>query len=140
MKQHKLKYPVEMMSKVLDVSKSGYYNWLNSGPSDRWLENRKIIELIELAFEESYQSYGSPRMAVEREKRGCKVSRPRIARMMKAMGIFARRKRKFKNTTDSSHNYPVSPNILNQIFSVKRRNQVWVSDITYIATTKGWVY
>ena len=79
-------------------------------------------------------------MAVEREKRGCKVSRPRIARMMKAMGIFARRKRKFKNTTDSSHNYPVSPNILNQIFSVKRRNQVWVSDITYIETTKGWVY
>ena len=59
---------------------------------------------------------------------------------MKAMGIVARRKRKFKNTTDSSHNYPVSPNILNQIFSVKRRNQVWVSDITYIATTKGWVY
>ena len=56
------------------------------------------------------------------------------------MGIFARRKRKFKNTTDSSHNYPVSPNILNQIFSVKRRNQVWVSDITYIETTKGWVY
>ena len=72
MKQHKLKYPVEMMSKVLDVSKGGYYNWLNYGPSDRWLENRKIIELIELAFEESYQSYGSPRMAVEREKRGVK--------------------------------------------------------------------
>ena len=72
MKQHKLKYSVEVMSKVLDVSKSGYYNWLNSGPLDRWLENRKIIELIELAFEESYQSYGSPRMAVEREKRGVK--------------------------------------------------------------------
>ena len=59
---------------------------------------------------------------------------------MKAMGIFARRKRKFKNTTGSSHNYPVSPNILNQFFSVKRRNQVWVSDITYIETTKDWVY
>ena len=115
-------------------------NWLNSGPSDRWLENRKIIELIGLAFEESYQSYGSPRMAVELEKRESKVSRPRITRMIKAMVIVARRKRKFKNTTDSSHNYLVSPNILNQIFSVKRRNQVWVSDITYTETTKGWVY
>ncbi len=137
MKQHKLKYPVEMMSKILDVSKSGYYNWLKSGPSDRWLENRKIIEDI---FEESHQSYGSPRMAVELKKRGYKVSRPRAARMMKALGVEARRTRKFKNTTDSNHKYPVSPNLLNQNFSVKRRDQVWVSDITYIETTNGWVY
>ena len=70
MKQHKLKYSVEVMSKVLDVSKSGYYNWLRSGPSGRWLENRKIVELIEDIFEESHQSYGSPRMTVELEKRG----------------------------------------------------------------------
>lgn len=80
MKQHKLKYPVEMMSKILDVSTSGYYNWLKSGPSDRWLENRKIIELIEDIFEESHQSYGSPRMSVELENKGYKVSRPRTAR------------------------------------------------------------
>ena len=79
-------------------------------------------------------------MSVELGNRGYKVSRPRTARMMKTLGIEARRKRKFKNTTDSNHNYPVSPNILNQNFSVKRRNQVWVSDITYIETTKGWVY
>jgi len=59
---------------------------------------------------------------------------------MKALGIVARRKRKFKNTTDSGHNYPISPNLLNQNFSVDRLNQVWVSDITYIETTKGWVY
>ena len=65
MKQHKLKHPVEMMSKILNVSKSGYYNWLKYGPSDRWLEHRKIIELIEDIFEESHQSYGSPRTAVE---------------------------------------------------------------------------
>ena len=140
MKQHKLKYPVEMMSKALDVSKSGYYNWLKSAPSDQWLENRKIIELIEDIFEQSHESYGSPRMAVELEKHGYKVSRPRTAIMMKALGVVARRKRKSKSTTDSNHNYPISPNLLNQDFSVKRRNQVWVSDITYIETTKGWVY
>ena len=57
MKKHKLKYLVELMSKALEVSKSGYYNWLKSGPSDRWLENRKIVELIEDIFEESHQSY-----------------------------------------------------------------------------------
>jgi putative transposase len=139
MKQHKLKYTVEMISEALDVSKSGCYNWLRSGPSERWLENRKIVELIEGAFEESHQSYGSPIMTAELEKRGCKVSRLGTARMMRAIGAVARRNRKFKNTTDSNHNYPVSPNILNQNFSVKRRNQVWVSDITYVQTTKGWV-
>jgi putative transposase len=140
MKKHKLKHPVEKMSKILDVSKIGYYNWLKSGTSDRWLENRKIIELTEDILEESHQSYGSPRMDVELENPGYKVSRPRTARMMRALGFEARRRRKFKNTTDSNHNYPVSPNLLNQNFSVKKRNQVWVSDITYIETTNGWVY
>ena len=64
MKQHKLKYPVEKMCAALNVSKSGYYNWLNSGPSTRWIENQKIMETIH----DSHQSYGSPRMAVELKK------------------------------------------------------------------------
>ena len=63
-KHHPLKYPVEMTLKMLDVSKSGSYNWLKSGPSDRWVENRKSIEGIEILFEESRQRDGSPRMAV----------------------------------------------------------------------------
>jgi hypothetical protein len=83
------------MSKILDVITSGYYNWLKSGPYDRWLENRKIIELIEVVFEDSHQSYGSPRMAIGLEKRGHKVSRPKTAQMMKVLGIEDRRKRKY---------------------------------------------
>jgi transposase InsO family protein len=59
---------------------------------------------------------------------------------MKANGLFARRKRKFKTTTDSNHNYPIAANILNQNFKVSRVNQVWVSDITYIETKQGWMY
>jgi len=140
MKQHKLKYPVEKMCKVLKVSGSGYYNWLKNGPSKRWRENEQIISLIEEIFEESYQSYGSPRMSVELDNRGFMVSRPRTARMMQTLGIKARRRRKFKTTTDSKHNYPIAPNRLNQNFAVERKNQVWVSDITYIETSKGWTY
>ncbi|MGB5944230.1 MAG: IS3 family transposase [Leeuwenhoekiella sp.] len=140
MKQHKLKYPVEKMCKLLDVSSSGYYHWLKNGPSNRWLENENIISIIEKVFEESYQSYGAPRMAVELEKRGFKVSRPRTGRMMKGLGIKARRRRKFKATTDSNHNYPIAPNLLNRNFSTSRKNQVWVSDITYIETSNGWAY
>jgi hypothetical protein len=65
MKQNRLKYPVEMMSKIPDVSTRGYYNWLKFGLPDRLLKNRKIIELIEDIFEKSNESYGSPRMAVD---------------------------------------------------------------------------
>ena len=71
---------------------------------------------------------------------GYKVSKPRVARMMRANYLFAKRRRKFKATTDSSHNYPIAPNLLNQCFDVDRENQVWVSDITYIRTKQGWLY
>ena len=74
------------------------------------------------------------------EKLGHYISIPRVARLMKANGLFARRKRKFKTTTDSNHRYPIAPNILNRNFKVSRANQVWVSDITYIETKQGWIY
>lgn len=128
------------MCKTLRVSKSGYYNWLKLGPSKRWLENQNLSMHINEIFNDSYQSYGSPRIKVELEKRGYHVSRPRVARIMKANYLVARRHRKFRFTTDSNHKYPIAPNILNQNFEVYRMNQVWVSDITYIQTGEGWIY
>lgn len=128
------------MCKILGVSKSGYYNWLRLGPSKRWLENEAISIAIHTIFEDSFESYGSPRIKVELLKYGHRVSRPRVARIMKANRLFARRRRKFIFTTDSNHNYPIAPNILNQDFTVDRENQVWVSDITYVLTKEGWVY
>jgi len=89
-KQHKFKFPVEKVCKVLKVSRSGFYNWLNCGPPN------------------SFDSYGSPRMTVELIKQGYQISRPRVARIMRANKLMARRKRKFKLTTDSNHNYPVA--------------------------------
>jgi putative transposase len=68
------------------------------------------------------------------EKLGHYISRPRVARLMKVNDLFARRKRKFRKTTDSNHRYPIAPNILNRNFKVSRANQVWVFDITYIET------
>ena len=128
------------MCKTLKVSKSGYYNWLKSGPSKRWLENQKLSMHINEIFNDSFESYGSPRIKVELEKLGYYVSRPRVARIMKANYLVARRHRKFRFTTDSNHNYPIAPNILNQNFEVHRMNQVWVSDMTYIQTAEGWIY
>ena len=78
-----MKFPVEKMCNVLGVSKSGYYHWLKSGPSKRWNENQKLSTLITYLFEQSYQSYGAPRIKAELKAMGVKISRSRVARIMK---------------------------------------------------------
>lgn len=128
------------MCKIFKVSKSGYYDWLNRGPSKRWSENESLTVAIRDIFKQSFESYGAPRVREELLKRGYTVSRPRVARIMGANGLFAKRKRKFKVTTDSKHDYPLAPNILDRDFTVNGQNQVWVSDITYIGTGEGWMY
>jgi len=91
-------------------------------------------------FETSKGSYGSPRMTKELRALGKNASRSLVARLMKAAGIQARRRKKFVATTDSKHNYPIAPNVLDRKFSATRPGEVWVSDITYVRTDKGWLY
>ncbi len=110
------------MCSMFKISKSAYYNWLKSGPSKLWLYNQTLSGLICNSFEDSFRSYGSPRIKVDLEKLGHYVSIPRVARIMSANGLYARRKRKFITTTDSNHNYPIAPNILNRNFTVLRAN------------------
>ena len=125
---------------MFKLSKSSYYHWLGREPSKRWLENQTISSVIRDIFKDSFESYGAPRIKAELSKKGYRVSRLRVARIMRPNNLFARRKRRFKITTDSEHNYPLARNILNQNFTVFRKNQVWVSDITYIETKQGWMY
>lgn len=91
-------------------------------------------------FEASRRSYGSPRMTKELRANGWEVSTNRVAKIMRASDIKARRPQKFKATTDSRHNYPIAPNILNRSFKASRPCEVWVSDITYVRTKNGWLY
>jgi len=128
------------MCRIFKIGRSSYYYWLKNGPSKRWIENEKLLVQINNIFEYSSKTYGSPRIKEELQAQGIQVSRPRVARIMKAAGIRARKPRRFVATTDSRHNYPVAPNILNRAFTVTRPGQVWVSDITYIKTSKGWLY
>lgn len=111
-------FSFEMMCKVFSVSKSSYYHWLKAEPSKLWIENQKISSLIKIIFENSFQSYGAPRIKAELEALRYKVSKPGVARTMRANYLFAKRKRKFKATTNSNHKYPIAPNLLNQNFQV----------------------
>lgn len=128
------------MCQVFKVSRSGYYYWLKAKPSARVKENEFLMVQVREIFYQSHKAYGSPGVKRELQALGYNASRPRIARLMQVCNLRAVRSKAFKITTDSKHKYPVSPNLLNQCFEVERENQVWVSDITYIKTTKGWLY
>jgi len=104
------------------------------------LENEALTVAIHGIFKDSFGSYGAPRIQDELLKRGYGASRPREARIVRANRLFAKRKRKFRVTTESKHDYPIAPNILDRDFTVHRKNQVWVSDMTYIRTGEGWMY
>jgi putative transposase len=119
-----------MMCKVFKTGKSSYYSWLKIGPSKRWAASEDLLLRINNIFEYSSKTYGSPRIKEELRAQGIQVSRPRVARIMKAAGIRARKPRRFVVTTDSRHNYPIAPNILNRAFTATRPGQIWVSDIT----------
>lgn len=129
------------MCQAFKISKSGYYHWLGRKPSPRAVETQKIKGMIRSVYESSKGRYGSPRIAKELEFKGLKVSRPRVARMMKLEGIKSIIKKKYRvSTTDSKHKYPIAENHLNRNFKALAPGQKWISDITYIATAQGWLY
>jgi transposase InsO family protein len=140
MAEHNHVFPIVKMSEVFDVSRSGYYSWLSRGPSARSKENRRLRGRIKQIWLDSGKTYGSPRIHQQLLRDGETLSRPRVARLMKKEGIQSQIRPKWITTTDSRHTLPVAPNRLGQEFSVDRLGQVWVSDITYIPSTQGWVY
>lgn len=140
MKEHSGKFPVKKMARCLNVSRSRYYKWLREKPCVRKNYNAALLDLIQDIFKNNKGRYGSPRIHKDLKESGHKCGHNRVSRIMSENGLRARRKRKFKVTTDSRHDYPVSPNILKRNFEVKKRDKVWVSDITYIWTFQGWLY
>jgi len=140
MNDNRTRFPIEKMCKVLRVSKSGYYKWLKSGPSKRAFENRALVERIRKIYDKSKQTYGSPRITSELHAQAIRVSRPRVARLMKKAGIRSRLRKKYVVTTDSRHGFRAADNLLDRNFTVGTIGQVWASDITYIRTSQGWLY
>ena len=140
MKDHSAEHSIKKMAKVLRVSRSCYYNWLNGEPCNREREELQLLFDIKRIYNKFRRTYGSPRIFQELIDEGIRCSENRIARIMRKNGIIAKRKRKFRVTTDSKHDYPISPNLVNRDFDVEEPNTCWVGDITYIWTDEGWLY
>jgi transposase InsO family protein len=113
-----------MMCKVFKVTKSSYYRWLKEGPSNRWKENERLLVEIMDVFEESDSSYGSPRVTKKLKVKGWVVGKKRVASMMRAADLRARKLKRFKVTTDSKYNDPVAPNLLDQKFHATRPGEI----------------
>lgn len=128
------------MCAVLSVSRSGYYKWLLSKPSNRTVQNQDITRQIHQVFSKSKRTYGSPRITKVLHDMGVQVSRVRVARLMQKAGIRSKVRKKYVITTDSRHAYKVSPHLLERNFAVGQTGKAWVSDITYIKTMEGWLY
>jgi transposase InsO family protein len=137
---HRRKYPVTVMCRVLEVSKSGYYAWRGRPESERSRANQALVEQIRIAEKVGRGTYGSPRVYRELVANGVPGSLNRVARLMRLAGIRGRRRPKFRVTTDSRHNLPVADNKLAREFATAKVNTVWTADLTYIWTAEGWLY
>ena len=128
------------MCRVIQVSRSGYYEWLNNPEGNRAKKDKNLISMIKLIFEEGRGNYGSRTIKKKLEREGELISRRRIIRLMRQADLRCKTKRKFKSTTDSKHNLPIAPNLLNRNFEIDQPNFCYVGDITYVATNEGWLY
>ena len=128
------------MCQVLEISASAYYEWQAEQESAHAQRDGELRELVRAIFADSKGRYGAPRIQRALAKKGTRISRKRVARLMRELGIRAKSARKYKATTDSNHRLPVAPNLLERRFETEAPNRVWVSDITYLWTRQGWMY
>jgi len=140
MANHLGSYGVEKMAKVLSVSRSGYYAWIDRPESLRRCQKVELTEQIHEIQDQVHHCYGAPRVTKELARRGGSVGHNRVARILRENGLGARPKRRFRVTTKSAQGPAVAANKLDRRFSAAAVNQKWVSDITYVATAQGWLY
>ena len=139
MKEYKELFSIERMAKILKVSRSGYYSYLQTKENGKSDKEVKLVTEILTIFAESKQTYGSPRIHAELKARGYRINKKKVARLMKEKSIRAKTKGGFKIKAKAEVSY-VADNLLLQDFSCNKPNEKWASDISYIATASGWLY
>ncbi len=133
-------FPVDTMCRMLGVTRSGFYAWRKRPRPARAKADAQLAVTVAAVHQRSRKTYGSPRVHEELKAQGLRVGRKRVERLMRENGLQARRKRRFKRTTDSRHDGPIAPNLLARDFTETEPNRSWVTDVTAIATDQGWLY
>lgn len=138
--ENRKKFRLGKMCKVLNVSRSGYHNYVKRRFRCKETDEVIILEKIKEIHKGSRSLYGSPKVYQDLRRLGLKINKKRVVRIMRTNGIRAKTKKKYEVTTNSNHSYPVVKNIIGQDFRTTGSNKIWVSDITYIWTKEGWLY
>jgi len=137
---HQDGFPVTRLCQMLTVSPSGYYAWRQRPVSEREMANQVLVNRIKAVYNDSGQTYGSPRVYRELKAAGVACSENRVARLMRLGKLRPKQVRGYKSTTKRNKAHPVAPNVLNRDFTADRPDHKWLSDITYIPTGDGWLY
>ena len=133
-------FPVRVLCRTLQVSRAGFYAWQGRPPAPRARADERLAVEIAAIHAASRRCYGSPWIHAELAERGHRLSRKRVARLMRTRGLAARRRRRFRVTTHSQHPFPLAPNLLARQFERATPDLAWVTDITYLPTGEGWLY
>lgn len=133
-------FDIVLQCKVLDVSKSGFYDWRSRPKSARAHDNERLVVKLQQSFKASQRTYGVRRLTDDLRDEGEMVNHKRVARLKQMHGIYPKQHKAFVVTTDSGHGNAVANNVLDRQFTVNKANAAWVSDITYIPIATGWVY
>ena len=139
-KTEKVNHTISILCRVMQASRSGFYDWLRRPVSNCAQKNAMLLVQIKRIFEKNHKRYGFRRVLRVLLAEGYQAGKHRVARLMRENGLIARRRRAFCKTTDSNHTYCIADNKLNREFTSKAPNQAWVGDITYIYTDEGWLY
>lgn len=140
MSDYQAAYPVRSMSRVLEVSPSGFYAWLKRPPSKREQEDEMLTQEIKKIHKRSKGTYGAPRIHAELAEKGLHVGRKRVARLMRAANVRGVSRRKAPRTTQRRPGARPAPDLVKRNFTASRPNELWVADITYIRTWAGFLY
>jgi putative transposase len=138
--EEKVAFPVAALCRLLAVSPSGFYAAQRRPRSPHAGRDDKLAEQVVKAHTASKGRYGSPREHAELKAAGERVGRKRVARLMREKRLVARMRRRFRTTTDSKHDFPIAPNVLDRDFTASAPDRAWVTDITFLWTAQGWLY
>jgi len=140
MRKFKDRYPITVMASLLQVSRSGYYDWYDRPASTRTIDNEKLDTYIKAIAAKGRYTYGAVKISRELRKENKFHGEKRIRNRMKELGIKVKRVRKQRRTTIANPEHEITENILNRDFAIQESNKAWAGDITYIQTTTGWCY
>jgi putative transposase len=132
--------PIARLCKVLEVSRSGFLQWRDRGPSDRELANQSLDAQVAVIHAEGRRGYGRVRVTRRLRQSGMRIGAERVRKSLVRQNLRTVYRRPYRVTTDSNHRKPVALNLLDRRFTGWLPNQAWTGDITYLLTDEGWLY